>query len=637
MKKRLFGLCFVLVLLCAALAVSALADGAAPPPIPTEGDVWDGVTITQPSKLTQVDGVNFYEISTCAELAYIAQTGGEWWSRNYILTNDLILNDVVLEWDEDGNLKNDLDSLHLWTPIGKNYSNMFTGIFDGGGHTISGLVVIQDGDYAGLFGYANRSSIKNLGVTNAHVSGKNYVGGIVGYFGAGTTIIESCCFSGVVTGVGIVGGIAGNHEYGSITNCCNTGTVTGESYVGGITGAGHATNCYNTGTVTGESRVGGITGNAGSTNCYNTGTVTGESQVGGIGGYGGNATNCYNRGSVTGDELVGGIVGKGYDRGVTIKNCYNIGPVTGTEATSTGAIVGSDGAVWSKDTITGCYYLNTLELYGCGNVAASGATEPEGFYARTAAQLKQQSTYKGWAFETTYNDRGAVNEEQVWAISADTNDGYPHFFWKDLVDHPISGFTLSSDTLTLGLGETAVLSVSPVPDTGILPVLTWKSNSSSIASVNGKGEVTANTKRTGTAVITVSGGDYSATCTITVQKSATETPKDEYSIGSLTLTSSDGAALSSIPKGTSFWVTIPVKKLNVGGNTLILLATYTAEGQFLGNLMCVQVDELPEGGTVKVSLLMDNAAGNIGKIKAIPVASFGNFTSVGAASEFSGD
>ena len=141
MKKLLFTLamvcCLAVSLLPAAVHAEGSASSAAPPPIPTEGNVWDGVTITKPTKIVRKDGVNYYEISTCAELAFVAQTGGDWLGRNYLLKNHLILNDVVLECDAEGNLLNAPRSLHPWTPIGS--QKQFTGIFDGGGFTISGL------------------------------------------------------------------------------------------------------------------------------------------------------------------------------------------------------------------------------------------------------------------------------------------------------------------------------------------------------------------------------------------------------------------------------------------------------------------------------------------------------------------
>jgi len=66
-----------------------------------------------------------------------------------------------------------------WTPIGSN-SAKFNGTFDGQGHTISNLYV-QGGTGVGLFGYVfNSAHIKNVVIDGAHVSGRDYVGAVLG-------------------------------------------------------------------------------------------------------------------------------------------------------------------------------------------------------------------------------------------------------------------------------------------------------------------------------------------------------------------------------------------------------------------------------------------------------------------------
>lgn len=46
-----------------------------------------------------------------------------------------------------------------------------------------------------------------------------------------------CSFSGTVSGLDSIGGIAGiNEAQGEIINCAFSGSVTGEHYVGGIAG-----------------------------------------------------------------------------------------------------------------------------------------------------------------------------------------------------------------------------------------------------------------------------------------------------------------------------------------------------------------------------------------------------------------
>ena len=222
------------------------------------------------------------------------------------------------------------EGIGSWTPIGciKDYykgsaytikqNRYFSGIFDGGGHRISGLYINADTGYQGLFGYVV-GTVKNLAVDGSVTGAGIYVGGIAGYF-SGT--VQNCCYTGTVSGSkSYVGGIVGYNNYssGKITNCYNTGTVIGDvNYVGGITGynTGNLTNCYNTGIVRGNGNyVGGIAGDHDSfggrykvTNCYNTGAVSGSEKVGGIAGHTDTVSgvaNCY----YLSEEETGGING----------------------------------------------------------------------------------------------------------------------------------------------------------------------------------------------------------------------------------------------------------------------------------------------------------------------------------------
>ena len=88
-----------------------------------------------------------------------------------------------------------------WTPIGTSFKNSYTGTFDGGGHTITGLTVTTNDKYAGLFGYiGNAGTVKNVvmeGVLITSNNGSSQAGGVAG-FSRGT--IENCSVSGSVSG-----------------------------------------------------------------------------------------------------------------------------------------------------------------------------------------------------------------------------------------------------------------------------------------------------------------------------------------------------------------------------------------------------------------------------------------------------
>ena len=75
------------------------------------------------------------------------------------------MNNVKIEWDEDGNLLNNPKTLHNWKPIG-NISNRFDGDFDGNNKYISGVYINQKGEgRLGLFGSLNPFNSGLLTVT----------------------------------------------------------------------------------------------------------------------------------------------------------------------------------------------------------------------------------------------------------------------------------------------------------------------------------------------------------------------------------------------------------------------------------------------------------------------------------------
>ena len=178
-------------------------------------------------------------------------------------------------------LMNDIDlGGEQWTPIGS--SDVYMGIFDGNGKTISGLNVTGVKN-AGLFGRTIEATIRNLAVDGT-VSGLNYAGGIVGTSDYGTTI-EGCVNLCRVSASGYsvcAGGIVGCLDYtlfsssklpNFIKNCANFGEISVggadyDIYVGGIVGCmdpedNPITGCYSVGKVSSSSKgadIGGIYG-----------------------------------------------------------------------------------------------------------------------------------------------------------------------------------------------------------------------------------------------------------------------------------------------------------------------------------------------------------------------------------------
>ena len=228
-----------------------------------------------------------------------------------------------------------------WTPIGTDYDNAYTGTFDGGGHTITGLTVTTNDQYAGLFGYLGNfnnaaGTVKNvvmegIQITCNHRSG--YAGGVVGY-SWGT--IENCSVSGSVSATVSVGGVVGVERDGSITGCSSSATVKGTLYVGGV---------------------------AGWTN------------------FGATLTACYATGNViieiapTQNISGGGLVG--FNDGISLLSCYATGNVTST-GSSTGYVHIGGFLGDNYTTVTACYWKNNHEQ-GIGyNRESTGATKVDG-------------------------------------------------------------------------------------------------------------------------------------------------------------------------------------------------------------------------------------------------------------------
>ena len=87
-----------------------------------------------------------------------------------------------------------------WTPIGTDFHNSYTGTFDGGGHTITGLTFTTNDEYAGLFGWLNRAgTVKNVVMEGVQItSNQIYGGSIGGVVGNSWGTIENCSVSGSV-------------------------------------------------------------------------------------------------------------------------------------------------------------------------------------------------------------------------------------------------------------------------------------------------------------------------------------------------------------------------------------------------------------------------------------------------------
>ncbi|WP_411883176.1 YDG domain-containing protein [Polaromonas sp. YR568] len=349
-------------------------------------------------------------------------------------------------------------------PIGPAYATLFTGAFDGLGHTVNGLFIDRPTQaYIGLFG-AVQATVRNAGFTGGQITGGSAVGGVIGLAtsssisnlfssntvssmndpnGAGTggligstaltTVVSNSYTTGTVTGSGVaVGGLVGKNS-ATITDSYATGHISGNQWIGGLTGmnGGVIMRSYATGMVMGLREVGGLTG-------AQTGTISdsysmnpsvgGNRNVGGLIGYAyGNSrtTNSYSAATyiLVSNGVGGGLIGQ-MDAGSSATNVYSTTDVRGTNgafggliganigtitnAYSSGMVLGPNAggfAGGNSGTITGSYWNTDTSLQANGVYSGAG-----GATGLSAAGMKTSSSFAGWSIAST----GASSA--VWRI-----------------------------------------------------------------------------------------------------------------------------------------------------------------------------------------------------------------------------
>ena len=381
-----------------------------------EANVVPGYTITKlmanhdskertlSSGITPVAG-KFYNITLNKDKGYTDDGQG-----NYTVTSAEGLK-AVADIANNGNLDinitltADIDLKGIdWTPIGIDYNHRYTGTFDGGGHTITGLKITGNDQYAGLFGHiGSGGKVMNVKLEGVQIESDNEmsdVGGVAGY-SRGT--LENCSVSGSVIGRGknsIVGGVVGYQAGGSITGCSSSATVNAGNVAGGVAGCTYSatlTACYATGDVTLES------------------INIGYNYAGGVVGDNTNSSTliaCYAWGSVSGSGsgtiYVGGVTGDNVDG--TLTACYHAnGTVSGPDGT-TGGMAGRNYKAIYDPVITACYWGDNGQTQGIGyNQAGTGETT--------------QVTDDDW--QTAANAMNAALTAESWRYTFDPDNSLP--------------------------------------------------------------------------------------------------------------------------------------------------------------------------------------------------------------------
>ena len=257
-------------------------------------------------------------------------------------------------------LANDIDMSAYSTgegfePIAK-YGG-FKGMVNGNGYVIRNLYINRPNEAnVALIGGAH-VEVRNLGLENVDITGKNDTGGIVGQ-GQMNGLINCYVKGGSIKtdselGWGCIGGIAGSLAYTNVDSCWTDVEVRGYNTVGGLIGSSSVTvkNSYALGDVSGNESVGGLIGVSSHTtlNCFAEGDVTASGYyAGGLVGYAntnyGKIENCSSYGFVTGADRAGTIVGRA--NGTTITNVmYNKGDNEGVAEIGYGAETTNQSAI----------------------------------------------------------------------------------------------------------------------------------------------------------------------------------------------------------------------------------------------------------------------------------------------------
>lgn len=311
---------------------------------------------------------------------------------------------------------------------------------------------------------------------NATITGKERVGGLVGYIGKADSdsqkemVISGCENKAAVTsnstndvyGIGGIVGYNSGHKV-AITNCINSGAITGTHETAGIIGySDHSeiSNCTNSGAVSGFATVGGIVGKMGGgsiVSCKNTATVKASkardidgdgnldgAYLGGIAGWiAGNVNNCYNSGTVTTEtswgnsNIVGGIVGF-LVNGKTVSYCYNSGTIVGSS--QIGGIIGYlSGAL---TTVTYCYHSGKINSVWNENNVAKGSlgyiTGNDTSVLNSCWILPGASTDS--ASSTKIKTNGRKLEVGQYRYVPAIIDDYSTYGWTDILTKNINGF-----------------------------------------------------------------------------------------------------------------------------------------------------------------------------------------------------
>lgn len=402
-------------------------------------NVVEAVTSTE-QKQNSEDGIEYTEIHSAEELDTLIRKE---LNGNFKLVKDIDLSD----YRSNTNTAN-----QGWLPIPN-----FTGVFNGNGHTISGLRINRTGSsFLGLFGSVNGATIKNVTVAlggdilgssavgviagrTTHVTNNGavlennqvignghtvraaallgYAGGLIGYSGDNTRLENNQVdhINVLTNGVSnYAGGLVGAARNSSLfDNAINRAKVEAYSYAGGIAGVtyGYSAQAHSNGTL--------VTKNI----------VDTESSVQGRGSYAGGAIGAIYEGSEVRQTLTHAkINGKGSYNGGFAGVIYNRSKVDQSAA------YGSVEAVRYTGGFVGALYNSASVSNSYARGAVTGTTELGGFVGTFYDSAIIENSY---AANTIHTDER--NQERAGAFAGQHLGTRQQYAGTNYFDQQIAG------------------------------------------------------------------------------------------------------------------------------------------------------------------------------------------------------
>ncbi len=281
---------------------SDLQSGSAPDVLDAERAAELGIS---------ADYVGYFAIDSAEDLLWFMESASGT-DIKALLISDVVLNDDLLgkritvdPLTGEPSVKDGIEVTE-WTPIAG-----FSGILDGGGHSIVGLYIKSSHDNTGLISeLCSGGVVRNIEIRGAYIySSGDFTGSAVGHNLGEIQSVHN--LSDVVSAGKYTGGIAGKNE-GTISASSNGWNLQGGDFVGGIAGqnSGFITQSYSAygdGAfyILGRGYVGGIAGeNFGEIGyCYSASSLMGETEISSISGALGYGSNLYSNYYLSNGEI----------------------------------------------------------------------------------------------------------------------------------------------------------------------------------------------------------------------------------------------------------------------------------------------------------------------------------------------